>query len=133
MSTNRPVSRRGLRVPAGLRAAMLLVALLLMRGLPSVAGGGQDSLLDTYMTRLAELRLRWQQATECVVRGETGRAIELLDRPPAEVLGNGWAESQRILSDELRSMILVDAARLGTRRFAKWCMGMQAPKLAARA
>src|SRR4051812_33597758 len=123
----------GPRILGRLDATTTLFLILAMLGKESLADPGQDSLLDTYMDRLADVRLRWRQATDLVVGGETRRAIQILDRPLPEVLGNGWSEFQKIRRDELRAMILDDAARMGTRRFARWCMDMQDPGLAARA
>ena len=123
----------GLRIVDRLKASMILVAIVMTLGTESVADPGQSPLLDTYLSRLGELRVHWRQATELVVRGETERALQILDQPLPEVLGKGWRESQKIRRDELRSMVLGDAARMGTRRFARWCMDMQVPGLAARA
>lgn len=115
---------------------LFMTSLVVMFAIPAtepLADPAQGSRLDAYMVGLEQMRQAWRQAAESVVRGEVERAIGILEKPLPEVLGMGWSEVQKMHRDELRSMNEVRFARMGTRRFAKWCMGMQHPGLAARA
>lgn len=123
----------GLRRAGRLFLPTFLGAIFANPATVSLADPSQGPLLDSYMERLRETRQAWRQATDLVVRGEVERAIRILERPLPEVLGVGWSEQQKMLRDELRSMGAVGHARIGTPRFARWCMGMQDPGLAARA
>jgi len=127
------VPMMGLRRAGRLFLPTFLGAIFANPATVSLADPSQGPLLDSYMERLRETRQAWRKATELVARGEVERAIQILDKSLPEVLGIGWSEHQKMLGDGLRSMGAVGHARIGTPGFARWCMCMQDPGLAARA